>query len=250
MTRSIIFLIVLLLLSASLMAQEEEKKSISFTLFAGVSLPDGYYGEPIGVNAGLTRRFGFQTGELVGAAKTGFGTGVECMTEVLTENLYWSITAQFIANPIDDTEITALFRHQLGDTSTVAFENGTWMHIPVMTGLSYALPLGGQFRLFVTLQGGLNITQQASRKASVDGTVVEETTFDWTPNFGYQAGLGIEFLRSYHLVFRYVDLDTPRYEGTRVPNVEFFPATPRKEMDISGDARSVSMFFVALGYTL
>ena len=250
MTRSIISMLALLLLTAALMAQEEEKKNVSFTIFAGATVPVGNYAEPIGVNAGLTRRFGFQAGEFVGMAKTGFGTGIECMTEVLTENLYWSITAQFLANPIDDTEITALFRHQLDDTSTVAFDNGTWMHIPVMTGLSYALPLGGDFRLFVTLQGGLNLTQQASRRAIVVGTVVEETTFEWTPNFGYQAGLGIEFMRSYHLIFRYVNLDTPHYEGTRIPNVRFFPETPRREMDISGDARSVSMFFIALGYTL
>jgi hypothetical protein len=104
--------------------------------------------------------------------------------------------------------------------------------------------------MYAIAQGGVNLTRQASRKASVEGMVAEETSFRLLPDFGYELGFGIELLKTYNLGVRYLNLGTPRYEGTRKLNERYFPQIPRREMYISGDSRPVSMIVFFLGYTL
>ena len=98
--------------------------------------------------------------------------------------------------------------------------------------------------------GGDKSEKSYGRLVTTDGTVVEETSFRFMPDFGYQVGAGVSFAGGYQILLRYVDLGTPRYEGTQVLNEKYFTTIPRKENAINGDPRRVSMFLIALGYTL
>jgi hypothetical protein len=84
----------------------------------------------------------------------------------------------------------------------------------------------------------------------VEGIIAEETSFNMSPDFGYELGFGVELLKTYNIGVRYLNLGAPRYEGTRRLNERFFPLIPKREMYISGDSRPVSMIVLFLGYTL
>lgn len=237
----------LFLLPPRLSAQEG---ATSVTVFGSFTIPVGTYAEKIGDNASLTRRFGLYYGAEVGLAKPGFGCGVEILTGVLTKNLSWAISVQALLNGVDHSEVKDLFEDEVDDSVDVDVENGTWIHIPVLTGMTYFVDISQDVRIFGTLQGGLNITRQASRKALVSGTPVEETTFTFAFDFGFAAGVGIEFFHSIQVGARYYGLDTPSYQGTRSLNPSYFTSTPYRETQISGDTRSVSMIAIYVGYTL
>ncbi len=239
--------LILLLSFPSLKAQDN---SISLTFLGNVLLPVGSFGEKIGNEPQLTRRFGFNYGKKVGLANTGFGMGAEVRKGVLARNLAWVISAKFLVNPADASKITSFFRGALGDTVDIFFDFGRWINIPVFTGFYYSRGLGKDLSLYGTLQTGINITRQPYRKAIVAGQIVEETTFKFTPDFGFEAGFGIELWKKYNLGVRYLNLSSPRYEGSRRLNETFFTSIPKRVMNVDGDERPISMLMVFLGYQL
>lgn len=249
MIRFIASVFIGVLLSPILSAQEAEEKA-TVTLFGSYLTPLGEYGSGIGSNAGVTRRFGFDIGEQAGLAIPGFGLGLEFRKPVLTKGLEWAISLQGLTNAASSTEVANFFRKELNDTVAVELETGAWFHIPVFTGLTYVLDLGTTVKIHATAQAGLNITRQAPRTVKADGVVVEKTSFTFARDFGYLAGIGLDLFDNYVLLVRYVDLGTPRYEGTRVLNETFFTTIPRRENAISGDPRPVKMIVVSLGYTI
>jgi hypothetical protein len=219
-------------------------------VFGNLLQPTGRFADKIGEGAAITRRFGFNIGDDVGLATRGAGAGLEMSTPVLTENLTWVLSARFLMNPIDDLTITDFFEDELDDTVDIHFDNGTWYNAPIFSGLRYTHGISENLGLYAIVQGGVNLTQQASRKATVRGMVAEETKFKLAPDFGYEVGFGVELLKRYNIGARYLNLGTPSYEGTRRLNEGFFPQIPKREMYISGDSRPVSMIILFLGYTL
>jgi len=230
-----------------LLAQD---RNISVMVFGNLLQPTGRFSDNLGEGASLTRRFGFNIGDDAGLATKGFGGGLELSTPVLTSNLSWVIGARVLFNPVDDTRITDFFEDEYDDTLDVDFENGSWFNAPIFTGLRYHYGISNDMNLYAIAQGGVNLTRQASRKAYVEGIIAEETTFNLSPDFGYELGFGVEFLKTYNIGVRYLNLGAPRYEGTRRLNERFFPLIPKREMYISGDSRPVSMIVLFLGYTL
>ena len=176
--------------------------------------------------------------------------GAELSQNVLNENLNWVISAKVMINSTDNSEVESFFQNVLKDSADITFENGSWINIPVFTGFSYFVNLSENSRLSATIQAGINITRQPYRKAFVDGEVVEETTFRFTPDFGFELGVGFELKRKYSLGIRYINLSAPRYEGTRTLNEAFFTSIPKRTMNVDGDERPISMVLVYLGYTL
>lgn len=239
--------IVFLLLSSTAAGQG---KDATVTVFGSFLAPLGKYGFTIGDNAGLTRRFGFDIGEGAGLSGKGFGLGLEFRTPVLMDGLEWAISLQGLTNPVNTTDLTRFIHEEIGDSADVQFETGSWFHIPLFTGLRYSVDLMEGARIFALLEGGVNVTREAPRTARVNGVVVEETSFRFMPDFGYQAGVGVTLFGDYELVIRYVDLGTPRYEGTRVLNEKYFTTIPRRENAVSGDPRPVTMLLLSIGYTL
>ena len=136
------------------------------------------------------------------------------------------------------------------DSVSISFEKGRWWNIPIFTGFSYEYGLIDGIRIYGIFQGGLYFTQQAYRKAIVDGNIVEETTFLFSPDFGFEAGIVFNIFEKYNISFRYLNLSNPRYEGTRKLNESFFTTIPKREMNVDGDERPISVFMIILGYTL
>jgi hypothetical protein len=232
---------------APLRAQEQQFR---VTVYGNILVPLGQFGEKIGTSAQLTNRYGFDYGEKVGLAKTGIGGGIEASTLVRGKRLSWIISGKFLSSPTDDSRIYQEFKHDFGDSLNVTFSNGSWMNIPIFTGFKYDYDLTQSIALYGTIQGGVNLTRQASRNAYVNGLRVEETTFKLMADFGFEAGLGIQLFEKINVGVRYLNLGSPRYEGTRKLNVSYFPAIPRREMAIDGDERPVSMVVIMVGYVL
>lgn len=241
----------------------------SLLISANAALPSGDFGKDIGENANLTRRAGFNIGNEVGLAQPGFSLGAELYTPVGFTKLDWIISARVMVNGSDVSTVEDTFEHQLGDTVDINFEFGNWINIPVMTGFRYNYSLTPNLRMYGLIQAGINITKAASRKAVrpeiavkwtypdltvVDTTLldypVEETTFIFTRDFGYEFGLGIELANKFNLGFRYLALNTPRYQGTRELSEYQFPKIFSRENAILGEKRSISMFLITFGYYL
>lgn len=250
MKRIVIGTLACLLFGLSVHTMHAQDQKFAVTLYGNILIPLGEFGEKIGVSPRLTQRSGFDYGERVGLATTGFGGGVEVSTLVHGEHLSWIVSGKFLSSPTDDSKIYPEFKHDFGDSLRVTFNNGNWTNIPILTGFKYDYDISQSISLYGTVQGGVNITQQASRKAFVDGVTVEETSFKFMADFGFEAGIGIELFKRFNVGARYVNLGTPRYEGTRKLNVSYFPTVPRREMSIDGDERPVSMLLLIIGYEL
>lgn len=250
MKRILVGILTCLLLGISVHALYAQDQKYAVTVYGNILMPLGDFAGKIGTSPRLTQRSGFDYGENVGLATTGFGGGIEVSTLVHGDHLSWIISGKFLSSPTDDSQIYSEFKNDFGDSLRVTFNNGSWTNIPFLTGFKYDYAISPSINLYGTLQGGVNITQQASRRAFVDGVAVEETTFKFIADFGFEAGIGLELFSKFNIGARYVNLGIPRYEGTRKLNVSYFPTVPRREMSIDGDERPVSMLLLIIGYEL
>ncbi len=224
-----------------------QNKELIFHFFGGVSSPTGNFGKKIGNSAMITRRTGFDYGGNVGLASTGFVVGAEFTRPVLVKGLGWQISSKFIYNPTDKSSVENKFDADPRVTGALEFETGHWINIPVFSGFSYGIKLFNRFNMYYYVQAGLNFTQQASRKATLNGSVIENTTFRTMTNYGFETGIGFDFLETYSLSVRYLDLGTPRYEGKRTLNESFFTEIVKRDYNIIGEEKSVTLFLITLG---
>lgn len=224
--------------------------NLSLHIFGSASLPNGDFARDIGDNARITRRAGFDVGEKVGLAQTGFGGGVELNSPVWFKGLHWVISARAFVNGSDEATVQSEFRSQLGSASDLQLEFGQWLNVPIMTGIRYDYGFSQKIAVYGILQAGLNWSKAASRKATVGALTVEDTRYEFARDFGLEAGLGLLFRQRYNIGFRYLALDTPRYEGTRTLSEKQFPEIFSRKNAILGEERSISMFVVTLGVEL
>ncbi len=222
----------------------------SLQFHGSLSLPTGEYGNMIGDDPKLTRRAGFDFGGEIGMAGTGFGFGAEFVTPTGVTGLGWILNATVIFNHVETGDITDLFTHVYGDTNALSFEFDNWINIPVMTGLRYQYQVLTEIHLFASLQGGINFTDAPDFKATVNGIIAEETTYDRTIDFGFGGSFGIIYQNRYTLEIKYLDLDTPTYEGQRKLSELVFPEIARRITSITGENRNVSMVLITLGINI
>lgn len=257
----------LLIITLSVLQAQNNDPSLLISGYA--ALPTGDFGKDIGENAHITRRAGFDIGDYVGLAQNGFGAGAELYTPLALRGVDWIISARVLTNRTDVSAIENTFEFQLGDTIDLQFEFGNWINIPVMTGIRYGYSLMPGVDIFGFIQVGINITQAAARKAVrpeitvkyryPDNTVVdttfydypvEETTFKYSRDFGFEVGCGVELFRKFNVGVRYLALNTPRYQGTRKLSEYQFRNIFSRETVILGEPRRVSMFLISLGFYL
>mgnify|MGYP000872186478 CR=1 FL=1 len=227
---------------------QNEKASVTVSIAA--LNPVGGFSERIGDDAKTTRRSGFQIGKNAGLAATGAGIGIEFNQPISNNRISWLLSGRLLINPTDVTEISEFFQDELGDSIAVSFENGAWINIPLFTGFAYKIPLTSSWALESSVQAGVNITRQASRKAIVAGRTVEKTRFFFTPDFGVEAGLAVEWRQKIRLGVQYLNLASPRYEGIRKLDAGYYTTIPKLEMNVDGDERPVSMLVFSWGYRL
>lgn len=247
MKRSLVFLWLLVLMASTLFAQSN---NLTLHLFGSASLPKGDFGKEIGNDAKITRRAGFDIGEKVGLANTGFGAGAELISPVWFKGLNWVFSTRVFVNAADEATVQSKFRSLLGDSVNVEFEFGRWVNVPIMTGFRYDFQLMNEFNVYGILQAGVNWSKAASRKATLDDLTVEDTSFEFARDFGFEFGLGLIIAQRYNIGFRYLALSSPRYEGTRKLSERMFPEIFKRENAILGEERTVSMFVVMVGVQL
>lgn len=228
--------------------QFAQHKSMSFQVFGGASLSSGDFGSKINHPIEITSRHGFDFGPSTGLASTGFAAGAELSIPVLFNGFAWQLSTKLIINPTDKESIEEEFGKDPKINGSLVFETGTWINIPIFAGLSYGINLIDDVNLLCHLQAGINLTQQAFRKATYSETLVEEVNYKMMTDFGLEAGFSIEFQETYQLSFRYLDLGSPRYEGTRYLNEKLFPDIPVRDFVIEAEEKPVSLFLLTLGY--
>lgn len=233
-----------IILPMSLFGQNKEFKILPFL---GSSFPTSNFGLKIEQPIEITRRAGFDYGSDVGLAATGFLVGTEVTIPVLTDGLGWQISAKCIINPTDKSAIENAFKLDPKVVGDLKFETGNWINIPIFSGFSYGISLIDQINFYLHLQAGLNFSKQPFRKATLDGTVVENTEFDMMADFGYEVGISVDYLEKYSFSFRYLDLSAPRYEGHMTLNELLFTEIVQREYVIDAEEKSVSMFYLIFG---
>ena len=227
-----------------------QNDDVSFLVSVYGNMPTSDYGQTLGEYPKVTRRHGFDIGNDVGLAKTGFGLGFEFNTQMLVDGLSWIISARYLTNPTDPSDAEARFKQFLGDTMNVNYETGSWHHFPIMTGLRYTKRITDGIAATAIVQAGINFAKAASRKGTVDGIVGEDTEFQFERDFGYEFGAGLEFFEKWNIEFSYALLNSPRFKGTRMLSEEVFPEIVFNENEILGEERSISMILIRLGYYL
>jgi hypothetical protein len=177
------------------------------------------------------------------------------------------MSAMFLLNRTDESDATTEFERQLGDSVDVNLDFGTWLNLPVMTGFKYKLPLSKSIGIYGTVQGGINFSKAPSRRAAISGRTtvtvqsavvnrdfsnetVEETTFKLARDFGFVLGAGLMINRRIDIGFRYLGLGTPTYEGTLKLSERYFTQIVRRETDVLGEDRKVSMSLFYVGIHL
>ncbi len=265
MKHILMFLLVFILSSVgNLIAQEDN--DISLHLFGTFSLPTGDYGKDITDNSIPTRRFGFNIGDDIGLATTGFGAGAELTSAVWFKGLQWMFSVNYILNPAENSALEPVYNDLLSDTTksvSVDFELGKWINIPIFSGFQYNYNISSDFMIYGMLQGGMNFSRRPSQKAVVQivpseaSTVVarsdlvaEDTSYEFARDFGFGTGMGIVFKDRINLGVRYFNLSQPKYEGTRQLSEKVFPEIYARENYILGEERSISMLLVTLGIVL
>lgn len=247
MKQSLLFAVIIVVFISSAVAQQRD---LSVHLFATVSQPSGDFGKNFGTNSGPTRRNGYYVGDRVGLAQMGWGAGVELNTPIWLNGMQWVFSTKLLVNGVDDKAVTSDFSSWLGDTADVAFEFGQWTNIPVMTGFRFDYNFTHQYTVYGIMMAGVNISQSPSKKIMVGPIIAEDTKYEIARDFGYEVGLGFMLNQTYNLGFRYIQLGTPRYDGTQTLSEQVFPGIFRQKKALLGEERSVSMVVVTLGVQL
>jgi hypothetical protein len=258
------FLLVLSLFASTLFAQKEE---LGLHFFGSASLPSGDFGKEEDNFTRVTRITGFKSGDKIGLATMGVGVGAELIAPVWFSGLKWVLSTRILINGVNDESVKSVYRSQfVGDTviykyekkavNSISFELGQWINIPILTGFRYEYHFSSKYTVYGIIQAGMNLSKAPSQKATVvlmglDGTKesfnAEDTEYEFARDFGFEIGVGFVLNQRYNLGFRYLALNTPRFDGTRNLAVQVFPEIFSLENTITGEDRSVSMFVVSLG---
>lgn len=237
-------IILFLFVSFSMFGQNKE---MTVHLYGGLSAGLGDFAKKIGDRIEVTRISGLAFGKEIGLASTGFVLGTEITFPVLFEGFGWQLSIKSVVNPTSKDEIEASFNKDKLVVKQLSIETGDWINIPMFTGFNYGYKINEAINIYGHLQAGLNLTQQAQRKVTFDGTVVEDTEYRMMIDFGLETGISLELFDKYVLSARYLNLGSPRYEGTRKLNEKLFTEIPKRDFIIEAEEKPVSMLLIALG---
>lgn len=245
---SISGLILLIILTGVLSAQD---RPVNLLISGGITIPTDDFGKEIGELARITARSGFQLGEKIGMAQMGYGFGAELIFSLRLKGLDWVFSGHLLSNPQTNEAIEPYFEDLLSDSLNrvnILFDLGNHINIPNMMGFRYSVSLSPDFGFYVQVLAGINFSKAGSFAVSTKGVWAEKTSYKWARDFGFGVGVGMDLCEKINLGVRYLSLNTPKYEGTRILSEIFFPDIPLRRNQILGEARSISMFTIQLGY--
>ena len=122
-----------------------------FGVYGTLSLPSGDFGDDKGNDAGL--------------AKTGFGAGIEFNYPLGTPGLFWTTNAWLLFNgyDVDEDDIEDAREDEFDDydfdLEDFDLEIGSYMNIPIMSGLKWVLTLSPTAELYGVGQAGINFAK-------------------------------------------------------------------------------------------
>lgn len=184
----------LILIPLSINAQDEISK-FHFSVFAGLSLPQGDYGST--------------SSEKAGFAELGPCASIEGSLEFV-QNYYWVSSVSFAINSIDQESLENNLQSLIPGTTVEAGDySSTWF----MTGLGSDMSLSLSINLYVLLQLGLLLPSYPDITLSNSGESIKQTTKSNTA-FAYGFGAGIT-ISQFNIGFRYYRGE-PKYEQSAV----------------------------------
>ena len=205
--------------------------AIRWALFGTVSLPVGDFGED--------RYFDLNRGG-DGAATTGFGAGVELIYPLGTPGLGWHTTAAFIYQGYDDVLIRQWVQEDLGSGANV--DAGNYFIIPIMTGISYNVPVSPEIGIILIGQAGLGLIKKTTMTASVPDTASGEIELDMATSFGFGIGAGLVFNDKFNISVRYMGFGEPDFEYTILEDSSIY-ATGKWKIPVSTILITAGIYF-------
>ena len=174
-----------------------QAKMGKFAVFAAVSLPSGDFGD--------------DKTEGDGYATTGFGAGVDYAHPIGTPGLTWFSSGAFLYNGFDDKGIRELAESEGIDNPNV--DSGSWINIPILTGLKYETDVSPTMDFFAFGQVGLDFYIPPSSYITWEGGSAE-MSLDSGTSFGFAIGAGLVFNSKFNVSFRYLSMGEPELEGS------------------------------------
>ncbi|MBK8946347.1 MAG: hypothetical protein IPM32_13910 [Ignavibacteriae bacterium] len=237
-------IIIIIVFTFDFIAQNSETK---IQVYGIGSIPIGPYGETIGSSIELTRKSGLDYGSDVGLAIFGYGIGAEISSPVLIDGLAWQFGTKFLLNPTDNSDVTEAFSSDVRILNDLVLKTGNWINIPIVSGFSYGINLFSKFNFYLQLQAGINISDQPERKATYQNVIVEEVKYNTLVDFAFETAISIDYDEFYTLSVRYINLNSPRYEGTRYLNEKLFPEISTRNFIIAAEEKPVEMLLFTFG---
>jgi len=201
-----------------------QAKMGKFAVFAALSLPTGDFGDD--------KTFGDAY------ATTGFGAGIDYAHPLGTEGLTWFSTGAFLYNGFDDKGIK-----ELAESEGVANPNvdsGSWINIPILTGLRYETEISPTMDFFALGQVGLDFYMPPNSDITFEGGSAS-VEFDSGTSFTFGLGAGLVFNNKFNVSFRYLSMGEPEIEGTVTSPDGTENIDPPLEMGISVILLTVGM---------
>ncbi|MBM3287370.1 MAG: hypothetical protein FJY88_08490 [Candidatus Eisenbacteria bacterium] len=207
-------LLVAFTLAGPVVAQDEMGMGPSFTLYGGLSLPQGDFGDDSGSDAGL--------------AKTGLGIGFEGDFPLNSPGLSVTGSIFFLMNGVDEDEIEDALEGEwcfgeYGEYVCAEIDNfdvGSYYNVPILVGLKYEAETSPGFSMFGFGQVGMNILKFPKYEFDLEYCEYSncfrgssETTFDMGTSFGFSIGGGIVVGQKGVFGLRYLSLGEPEVDG-------------------------------------
>ena len=167
--------------SISVCAQDDEKYAF---VYGGLSLPQGDFGDD-------------GRGNYDGYANTGFCIGLEVVMPMSTPSLGWATNISFILNGVDDYVLNGDDYYDYDSDGDI----GSYLILPIMSGLRYATEISDELQLFGKLQAGLNLF-----KAPTMEYAGYTSTFKLASSFGFSFGGGLIINEKTHISLQLYNL--------------------------------------------
>ena len=184
-------LFILLIIPSTCFAQSEDSP---LSIFGGLAMPRGDFKDD---DIDL---------ENAGNAKTGFGAGINYTTPLTKPGLSWISSISLLMNG---------FGEDLFEEEDEKIDAGSWINIPIMSGIKYQTSISPTMKIYVLGQVGLDIVK-APRIEWDEG----ELEWDMGTSFGFTFGGGIVLTDNLSIGLRYYSLGEPDIDGEIKENHE------------------------------
>ena len=217
--------IIFILLLVSFLSYAQPAKG-QFSIFGGLSMPQGDFANN-------------DFGEDAGFAKTGFCLGAEYVKPLNSPGLSWVTNVSIIFNSVDADPIAEGYGEEQG--VDLSGDAGSYLNIPVMTGIRYQSETSPTMQIYGLAQVGLNYMKPPTVELSAEYITAEMETESKT-SFGFGIGAGMILNNKYNIGFRYLTFGEQDLESTiDIPGIGTYDED--SEM-------SLSMILITVGIAL